>query len=71
VVRRMTRLSNPDDGALCQTCADRVYVEHSVTVTVANGAKVLTGGSRNGFFFEPTVINRPTGVLQLFEVDPR
>jgi benzaldehyde dehydrogenase (NAD) len=31
-------------------------VERIVTETVANGAKVLTGGSRNGLFFEPTVI---------------
>ena len=34
-------------------------VERIVTETVAKGAKVLTGGTRNGIFFQPTVI---TGV---------
>jgi benzaldehyde dehydrogenase (NAD) len=31
-------------------------VERIVTETVTKGAKILTGGSRNGLFFEPTVI---------------
>jgi benzaldehyde dehydrogenase (NAD) len=31
-------------------------VERIVTETIAEGAKVLTGGSREGLFFEPTVI---------------
>jgi benzaldehyde dehydrogenase (NAD) len=34
-------------------------VERIVTETIAQGAKLVTGGSRNGLFFEPTVI---TGV---------
>jgi benzaldehyde dehydrogenase (NAD) len=46
-------------------------VEQIVTETVAKGAKVLTGGSRNGLFVEPTVINRSAGILQRFEMDPR
>jgi benzaldehyde dehydrogenase (NAD) len=36
-------------------------VDRIVAETVAKGGKVLTGGSRNGLFFEPTVI---TGVTR-------
>jgi benzaldehyde dehydrogenase (NAD) len=42
-------------------------VERIVTETVAKGAKVLTGGSRNGLFFEPTVITGVTPGMAAFD----
>jgi benzaldehyde dehydrogenase (NAD) len=42
-------------------------VERIVAETVAKGAKVLTGGSRNGLFFEPTVITGVTPGMAAFD----
>jgi benzaldehyde dehydrogenase (NAD) len=42
-------------------------VERIVTDTVAKGAKVLTGGSRKGLFFEPTVITGVTPGMAAFD----
>jgi len=42
-------------------------VERIVTETVARGAKVLTGGSRRGLFFEPTVITGVTPGMAAFD----
>ncbi|SMG49557.1 benzaldehyde dehydrogenase [Paraburkholderia susongensis] len=41
--------------------------ERIVTQTVAQGAKLLTGGSRNGLFFEPTVITGVTAGMAAFD----
>jgi benzaldehyde dehydrogenase (NAD) len=40
--------------------------ERIVSQTVAEGAKLLTGGSRNGLFFEPTVITGVTAGMTAF-----
>jgi benzaldehyde dehydrogenase (NAD) len=42
-------------------------VARIVTETVAKGAKVVTGGSRNGLFFEPTVIIGVTPGMAAFD----
>src|SRR5260221_3679109 len=42
-------------------------IERIVAATIANGAKVLTGGSRKGLFFEPTVITGVTPGMAAFE----
>src|SRR6202051_2131232 len=42
-------------------------VERIVTETVAKGGKVLTGGSRKGLFFEPTVITGVTPGMAGFD----
>jgi benzaldehyde dehydrogenase (NAD) len=42
-------------------------VERIVAETIAKGAKVLTGGSRKGLFFEPTVITRVTPGMAAFD----
>jgi benzaldehyde dehydrogenase (NAD) len=41
--------------------------ERIVSQTVAEGAKLLTGGSRHGLFFEPTVITGVTGGMTAFD----
>src|SRR6202030_4467117 len=42
-------------------------VDGIVAETVAKGGKVLTGGSRNGLFFEPTVIIGVTPGMAAFD----
>jgi len=42
-------------------------VERIVTETAAKGAKILAGGSRNGLFFEPTVITGVTPGMAAFD----
>ena len=42
-------------------------VDRIVAETVAKGGKVLTGGSRNGLFFEPTVITGVTRGMAAFD----
>src|ERR1700724_677838 len=42
-------------------------VDRIVAETVAKGGKVLTGGSRNGLFFEPTVITGVTPGMAAFD----
>ena len=42
-------------------------VERIVAQTIANGGKVLTGGSRKGLFFEPTVITGVTPGMAAFD----
>jgi benzaldehyde dehydrogenase (NAD) len=42
-------------------------VDRIVAETIAKGAKVLTGGSRNGLFFEPTVITGVTPGMAAFD----
>jgi benzaldehyde dehydrogenase (NAD) len=42
-------------------------VERIVTQTIAKGAKILTGGSRKGLFFEPTVITGVTPGMAAFD----
>ena len=42
-------------------------VERIVAETIAKGAKVLTGGSRKGLFFEPTVITGVTPGMAAFD----
>jgi benzaldehyde dehydrogenase (NAD) len=42
-------------------------VERIVAETIAKGAKVLTGGSHNGLFFEPTVITGVTPGMAAFD----
>jgi benzaldehyde dehydrogenase (NAD) len=42
-------------------------VDRIVAETVAKGAKVLTGGSRKGLFFEPTVITGVTPGMAAFD----
>ncbi|NPT56505.1 benzaldehyde dehydrogenase [Paraburkholderia elongata] len=42
-------------------------VERIVAETLAKGAKALTGGSRNGLFFEPTVITGVTRGMAAFD----
>jgi benzaldehyde dehydrogenase (NAD) len=44
-----------------------VHTERIVSQTVAKGAKLLTGGSRNGLFFEPTVITGVTAGMAAFD----
>jgi hypothetical protein len=44
-----------------------VNAERIVSQTVAKGAKLLTGGSRNGLFFEPTVITGVTAGMAAFD----
>ncbi|MFM0336894.1 aldehyde dehydrogenase family protein [Paraburkholderia fungorum] len=41
--------------------------ERIVTKTVAEGAKLLTGGARDGLFFEPTVITGVTAGMTAFD----
>ncbi|WNC94801.1 aldehyde dehydrogenase family protein [Paraburkholderia sp. FT54] len=41
--------------------------ERIVSQTVAEGAKLLTGGSRHGLFFEPTVITGVTAGMTAFD----
>jgi benzaldehyde dehydrogenase (NAD) len=42
-------------------------VERIVAETIAKGAKILTGGSRKGLFFEPTVITGVTPGMPAFD----
>src|ERR1700726_3971106 len=42
-------------------------VDRIVAETIAKGGKVLTGGSRNGLFFEPTVITGVTPGMAAFD----
>jgi benzaldehyde dehydrogenase (NAD) len=42
-------------------------VERIVTETVAKGGKIVTGGTRNGLFFEPTVITGVTAGMAAFD----
>jgi benzaldehyde dehydrogenase (NAD) len=42
-------------------------VERIVVETIAKGAKVLTGGSRKGLFFEPTVLTGVTPGMAAFD----
>ena len=42
-------------------------VERIVTETIAKGAKLWTGGSRSGIFFEPTVISGVTPGMAAFD----
>jgi benzaldehyde dehydrogenase (NAD) len=42
-------------------------VERIVAETIAKGAKILTGGSRKGLFFEPTVITGVTPGMAVFD----
>jgi benzaldehyde dehydrogenase (NAD) len=42
-------------------------VERIITETIAKGAKLRTGGSRKGLFFEPTVISGVTPGMAAFD----
>jgi benzaldehyde dehydrogenase (NAD) len=44
-----------------------VNVERIVAETIAKGARVITGGSRKGLFFEPTVITGVTPGMPAFD----